>query len=433
MVAVIKKGNSLSRSLNYNEKKVELGDAKCIHAVNYAKDLERLNFYDKFRRLEHQATLNENVKANSVHISLNFDPSDRLDIEKLKKIAETYMQKIGFGNQPYLVYQHFDSGHPHIHMVTTNIQKDGRRIDMQNIGRNQSEQARKAIEQLYGLAKAEDHKRSQAFELKINAQKVEYGKSPTKRAIMNVLDRVIDQYKFTSLPELNAILQQYNVLADRGQEGSRTFKNGGLVYRVLDENGQKIGVPIKASDFYSKPTLKNLERKFEKNNILRVGQKQPLKKIIDRIMMEQGKMSIAEFRQELERKGIQTVIRQNEQGLVYGITYIDQRTKCVFNGSDLGKEYSAKRILERCAQGQVLQKSQNQSKPQPKPPTHKQHPEKGKGESSTANSAEQDFGRSYAQSLGMQRAVEILLKTQEQYGGMPFDPKRKKRRKKRTL
>ena len=41
------------------------------------------------------------------------------------------MQGIGFGNQPYLVYQHHDAGHPHIHMVTANIQADGQRIKMQ--------------------------------------------------------------------------------------------------------------------------------------------------------------------------------------------------------------------------------------------------------------------------------------------------------------
>ncbi len=50
----------------------------------------------------------------------------------------------------------------------------------------------------------------------------------------------------------------------------------------------------------------------------------------------------------LEKQGIHTAIRRNNDGIIYGITYVDHRTKCVFNGSDLGKEYSAKRIVERC-------------------------------------------------------------------------------------
>src|ERR1051326_7437769 len=146
MVARINKTHSLSTALNYNEKKVQQQKAECIAAVNYAKDPGLLNFHQKLHRLEHQASLNERVTANSVHISLNFDAADKLDKEELGLIANAYMQQIGFGKQPYLVYQHFDAGHQHIHIVTTNIKADGSRIDMNNIGRNQSEQARKQIE-----------------------------------------------------------------------------------------------------------------------------------------------------------------------------------------------------------------------------------------------------------------------------------------------
>ncbi len=94
-----------------------------------------------------QASLNENVSRNSVHISLNFDPSEKLTNEQLKEISDRYMQKIGFGEQPYLVYQHFDAGHPHIHIVSVKVRADSTRIDTNNIGRNQSEKARKEIEQ----------------------------------------------------------------------------------------------------------------------------------------------------------------------------------------------------------------------------------------------------------------------------------------------
>jgi hypothetical protein len=128
MVARIKKTHSLSRAVNYNEKKVQQHQAECINTVNYAKDPDQLNFYQKLHRLEHQAALNERVEANSVHISLNFDAADKLDKEKLNKIAESYMDQIGFGKQPYLVYQHFDAGHQHIHIVSTNITADGSRL-----------------------------------------------------------------------------------------------------------------------------------------------------------------------------------------------------------------------------------------------------------------------------------------------------------------
>lgn len=356
MVAVIKTGSSIHRIFNYNEQKVKAGAAGCIMAANYPKDVADLTLSNKLNRLLHQAALNENVTRNSVHISLNFDPSEKFSQERLQEIAGTYMQKIGFGKQPYLVYQHHDAGHPHVHIVTIKVQADGSRIDMQNIGRNQSESARKEIEQSFGLVKAEDSKQRQVYELKpVNAQKVQYGRSETKRAIANVLDVVLNNYKYTSLAELNAVLQQYNVIADRGSENSKMYQHNGLTYRVLDGNGRKVGVPVKASDFYNKPTLPYLAERFQQNEAARQPHKARVKNAIDLTLLKQPDNSLQNLIKALERSGISTVLRQNAEGLVYGITYVDHQTKCVFNGSALGKAYSAKAIQERCRQGERLQ------------------------------------------------------------------------------
>jgi hypothetical protein len=107
-------------------------------------------------RMQDLIARNERAKkSNTLHISLNFDPSEKLAEGKLTQIARAYMEKIGFGSQPYLVYQHHDAGHPHIHILTTSIQPDGKRIDTYNIGRNQSENARKELEKSFGLIPAQ--------------------------------------------------------------------------------------------------------------------------------------------------------------------------------------------------------------------------------------------------------------------------------------
>ena len=151
MVAVIKTGHSIYRILNYNENKVKEGVADCIGAGNYPLDPEQMTVTMKLNRLLKQLALNPNVTRNSVHISLNFSPEDQaLSKEKLIEIAEDYMERIGFGRQPYLVYQHHDAGHEHIHVVSIKVRHDGSRIDMNNIARNESETARKAIEKRFG-------------------------------------------------------------------------------------------------------------------------------------------------------------------------------------------------------------------------------------------------------------------------------------------
>lgn len=349
MVAIIKTGYSIHKVLYYNENKVKEAVAECIGAGNYPIDVDKMRGDVKLNRFLKQLELNENVKRNSVHISINFDPSENHSKEKLMAIADTYMEKIGFGQQPYLVYQHHDSGHPHIHLVSINVQRDGRRIDMQNIGKNRSEPARKEIEERFGLAKAQGNKNSTDFTLKpIISQKIQYGRSESKKAISNVLGQVLSSYKYASFPELNAVLKQYNVLADRGNEDSKMFKAKGLMYRILDDDGKPIGVPIKASLFYNKPTLKFLEEKFAYNKTNEVSDLRRVKNAIDMAFFK-TQISLTELVQVLQKDGINTVFRKNAEGLIYGITYVDHTTKCVFNGSTLGKQYSAKAIHERCA------------------------------------------------------------------------------------
>jgi hypothetical protein len=353
MVAVIKTGHSVLRLLNYNENKVKEGVAVCIGAGNYPIDHERLSFDQKLARLQNQAALNENVTRNSVHISLNFDPSENLSEERLREIADAYMKGIGFDDLPYLMYQHFDAGHPHIHLVSVKVRADGRRVETQNIGRNQSEKVRKELELKYGLVRAEDSKKKQAYRLKpVSAQKVAYGRTETRRAIGNVLETVLPYYKFASLPELNAVLQLYNVVADRGSENSRIFQHRGLVYRVLDDEGNKVGVPVKASDFYNKPGLKFLEGKFAPNDAAKQPHKVRVKNAIDLTLLH-GRLDLNVLIAALKKQGIDTVIRQNDSGVIYGITYVDHEKGCVFNGSALGKAYSAKGILERCSGGRA--------------------------------------------------------------------------------
>ncbi len=231
---------------------------------------------------------------------------------------------------------------------------------MNNIGRNQSEKARKAIELKFGLTQAEGRGQKQENELKLSIGKVQYVKMQTKRAITNVLDEVINQYKYTSLPELNAALKLYNVMADRGKEDTSMFQKRGLVYTALDDKGNKTGTPIKA-DFYSKPTLAFLEEKFKQNEVLKQEYKRSLKTKID-LALFRGQRDLKGLTNELRKQGIHIAVRQNAQGIVYGLTYIDHINKTVFNGSDIGKEYSAKAMMEKFEGFQQKQFSQQVQK-----------------------------------------------------------------------
>jgi hypothetical protein len=371
MVAKIVIGRSIRGILHYNENKVNAGDAKLILASGFAGEIERMDFKQKLARFENLNLLRPSVKTNALHITLNFDASEKLDNLKVQQIAMAYMEKIGFDEQPYLVYRHQDTAHQHIHIATTSITREGKPIDLNYIGQDKSEPARKAIEKEFNLVIAESKTYKMQPGIKpADAEKALYGHLPTKRALSNVISAVMNQYQFTSLAEYNAVLKQFNVTADRGAEDTVMFQKKGLIYFLLDKNGQKVGVPIKASAFYSKPTLSNLEEKFGRNMEKRKSYKEPLKAAIEKVFRQYNSITKATFIRELQKQNINLVFRSNDKGYTYGATFIDNQRKTVFNGSDLGKAYSAKGITERLGTIDKLLKPQQLSKTQAQPKTY---------------------------------------------------------------
>jgi hypothetical protein len=363
MVTKISTGKSIRGMLHYNENKVVAGEAKLILASGFAGEIEAMNFNQKLHRFQHLTVMKPNVKTNAVHISLNFHSSEDLSTATLQQIAGRYMEKIGFGDQPFLVYRHDDSAHTHVHIVSTSITAQRQRIDLHDIGIKLSEPARKAIEEEFKLVKAENKAFTQEPGIKAaDPEKAKYGQLPTKRAISNVITAVARDYKFTSLAELNAILQCFNVIALRGAEHTAMFEKKGLMFSLLDAKGVAIGVPIKASGFYTKPTLRNLEKKFAVNQEKRKAFKENLKQGVDQIFGHYTALTKATFIREAKQLGIAVLFRQNEQGLIFGVTFIDHQNKVVFNGSDLGKAYSAKALTERFGkENKVRQPEQEQT------------------------------------------------------------------------
>jgi hypothetical protein len=339
MVAIIKTGTSISRTIAYHENKVKAGVAELIWAGNYPVDLDKISHEMKIKRFTKRTELNKKAKHNTVHVSLNFSPLENHTKETLISIATYYIEKIGFSHQPYLLYQHYDSGHPHLHLVTINIEKDGKRIDLHNIVTQKSEPARKQIEEFFGLIKAQKQNKDDELNLSsLVMGKILYGKMESKKAITQVLNFILNRYNYTSLCELNAVLGQYNLLADRGKENSKTFQSGGLLYRILAPQGKPIGVPMKASALDGQPTLKFLEAQFKINAAQNTAQKRRIKNIIALSLQRHPNISQHIFFKMLQRQAITAIEQKNSFG-IDEIIYIDQKTKCVFSNEALELSY----------------------------------------------------------------------------------------------
>ena len=116
MVAIINSSTSIYYSVMYNERKVSERQAVCLDAGYFPIDADRLTLKQKISRFRKLSWLNQRARATMINITLNFSPGESLSKNLLKEIAEEYLKKIGFAEQPYLLYQHFDAGHPHVHV-----------------------------------------------------------------------------------------------------------------------------------------------------------------------------------------------------------------------------------------------------------------------------------------------------------------------------
>ncbi|MDO6433053.1 relaxase/mobilization nuclease domain-containing protein [Flavitalea sp. BT771] len=347
MLAKIKATKFIRAALNYNEKKQALAKAQCIAAGNFVKDVDELTFEDKLYHFRRLTSLNENVAHNGLHISINFHPEDKLSDKDLVQIATTYMERMKLGHQPYLVYRHSDVAHPHAHILTTTIQKDGTHLN-QYLNYVRSKSITKELDQSWHLVQSQE-KHTEKKTLR-QALKVKYGETATMPALSNVLDKVLPHYEYTSLEELNAVLRLYNVEAYRGKEQSHLYQHRGMIYWVLDEDGRRTSTYIKASLFNSKPTLDKLEKKFELN--LAEAQRQQHRQRVTANLewnLARKNMDLPSLQKALEKERITMVWMESKEGKKQNIFYVDHETRAVFDGNKLGERYDATALHERLA------------------------------------------------------------------------------------
>jgi hypothetical protein len=335
--------------LLYNEEKVRQDKARCIGAENFLKEHDQLTLEEKLDRFEQRASLNDIVVKKAVHISLNFGATEDISDDRLVILARKYMNEMGFEDQPWLAYRHTDAGHTHIHIVATDIQADGSKIRIRPPHFAKSRAITNQLEEEFSLQRKISAKPADQEKYAVTqAQKVAYGEQSLKHSLSNVLNTVIPHYQYTNLDELNAVLRLYNVTANPGEEHSRLRQLNGLLYHALDESGKRIGIPLKASSFLLKPTLKKLEQRFAANQTHREAAAETLRTTIDWTLA--GELpDWNKLKTDLDQNGVTLVMSRPVNDSKDHLYFIDHNTKTVFDANILGKQYDLQSLQERCS------------------------------------------------------------------------------------
>lgn len=281
------------------------------------------------------------TKKPVIHISLNPHPDDKITDEQFSAIAQEYIEKMGYANQPFIVYKHEDIDRHHLHIVTLAVDEQGKKI---NDGNNfyKSKHITREMEQRYGLHPADKKQFKEAFRL----QKVRIEEGNLKKQLASVIKPAAKFYHCPSFKEYRALLSTYNICVEevKGEMYGKPYN--GLVYFATDDKGKKVGNPFKASLFGKAVGYEALQNSFKASK----------EKLKEKHLAPKTKAVLAgalkrsatkeDFRENLHRKGVDVLFRENEQGRLYGITFIDHNNGCVVNGSRLGKELSANAVAE---------------------------------------------------------------------------------------
>ena len=261
MVAKISVGKSLYGALAYNGEKINEAKGRLLTTNRIYND--GTGTVDIRKAMEgFLACMPEHTRVEKpvLHISLNPHPDDVLTDTELQDIAREYLEKLGYGNQPYLVVKHEDIDRHHLHIVTINVDEKGRRLNQDFLFRR-SDRIRRELERKYGLHPAE--RKNQRLDNPL--RKVDASASDVKRQVGNIVKALGGQYRFQTMGEYRALLSLYNMTVEEARGTVRGREYHGLVYSVTDDKGNKVGSPFKSSLFGKSAGYEAVQKKFARS------------------------------------------------------------------------------------------------------------------------------------------------------------------------
>ena len=341
MIAKISSTANLGGALGYNFKKVRQEEATVLLANGLYQNQDGKYSMEQVLSDMRQLIPDKCRTKNTLfHCSLNPHPDEKLSDERLVQIAKEYMETLGYGKQPYIVFKHNDIAREHIHIVSLRVDSKGRKINDKYEGRR-SKKITDALEKKYNLIPSSKVSEKPTTE----TPKIDATQGNVKEQVSNTVRSVLKHYSFCSLGELNAILSRYNLAVEEVKTEYRGKQYDGLVYVPTDDKGNKVSMPIHASDIGRGVGYAAIQNKMQKS-------KEAVKPLIPSVrrkvleVMRTSPGTEERLRQRLEEQGLRVVIRKNESGRIYGITFIYDEKGIALNGSRLGKGYAAKKFNE---------------------------------------------------------------------------------------
>ena len=313
IVKILGSASSNFHGVQYNDKKVEKGTGELMLMKNFPSFINENSSQEEVRNYLKSISKNEKVKKPQFHavISTKFQQHNK---EELAKVAEDFMQEMGYGNQPFIVVFHNDTENNHVHIVSTRVDKStGKKL-------NDSYEKLKAQKSL------------------IEIKERIYGKNNE-----DIINKLLS-YNISSLKQLEILMEKngFKLVNNKNDENALDILKNGVREKTINGNQLNFSNPKNDNRAKQIKAILNKYKEVYSNKVFKVEDRRYLEKMLPEEKQKENWKPKIEFESELQKKlrdvfGIDVIFHHKDELHPFGYTLIDHKTETIYKGSDILK------------------------------------------------------------------------------------------------
>ena len=332
IVKLMKPASSNFPGIQYNDKKIDKGKGELMLMKNFPSFINESSSKEVVKSYLASVSKNEKVKKPQFHAALSTKFREHSK-EELTKIAENFMDEMGYWNQPFIVVFHNDTENNHVHIVSTRVDKQtGKKINDSYEKLKSQRALAKVMEKIYGISNVEN------------------------------INKLLS-YRINSLKQLELLLERngFRLAQNKEDETKMDILKNGVREKTI--NGNQIVFDNKKNENRTKQ-IKAILSKYKdlcSNKVFKVQDFRKQEAMLPEEKQNQETKPKIEFASELQKKlkdtlGIDILFHHKDGLRPFGYSLIDNRTGTVYKGSEIMKmndlfeftsEMMDKRVFER--------------------------------------------------------------------------------------
>ena len=345
IVKILGSASSNFHGVQYNDKKVEKGTGELMLMKNFPSFINEKSSQEEVKNYLKSISKNEKVKKPQFHavISTKFQQHSK---EELTKVAEDFMQEMGYGNQPFIVIFHNDTENNHVHIISTRVDKStGKKLN-------------------------DSYEKLKAQKALTDVMERIYGKNNEE-----IISKLLS-YNISSLKQLEILMERngFKLAKNKNDKNALDILKNGVREKTI--NGNQLVFSNVKNDNRTKQikAILNKYKEVYSNKVFKVEDRRYLEKMLPEEKQKENWKPKIEFESELQKKlkevfGIDVVFHHKDELRPFGYTLIDHKTETIYKGSDILKmnnlfeftsEVMDKKLFESLKDYNILDKTSKQ-------------------------------------------------------------------------